>query len=36
MAGNNAWSTWTLQTKLTVGVGAVLAVMLVVGLNFFT
>ncbi|BDG05642.1 hypothetical protein AMOR_46380 [Anaeromyxobacter oryzae] len=36
MADSNGWRTWSLQTKLTVGVGLVLAVMLVAGFNFFT
>jgi hypothetical protein len=36
MAGNNGWRTWSGQTKLTVGVGLVLAVMLVAGMNIFT
>ena len=36
MAGNNGWSTWSLQTKLTVSVGLALAVALVAGFNIFT
>ena len=32
-AGSNNWRTWSLATKFTVGVGLVLATMLVVGLN---
>ncbi len=34
MSANNSWSTWSLGTKLTVGIGGVLAVVLVLVLNF--
>jgi hypothetical protein len=34
MAAVNSWSSWSLSTKLTVGVGGVLAAVLVVVLNF--
>jgi hypothetical protein len=36
MAGKNGWSTWSMQTKLTVSVGLFLAVVLVAGMNIFT
>jgi hypothetical protein len=35
MAGNNSWASWSLTTKLTVGVGLALAVALVAGFNIF-
>jgi hypothetical protein len=34
MATDNSWRSWSLTTKLTVGVGAVLAAVLVLVLNF--
>jgi hypothetical protein len=34
LADNGGWKNWTLSTKLTVGVGLVLAAALVVVLNF--
>jgi hypothetical protein len=34
MAGNNSWSTWSLGTKVAVGIGGVLAAALVLILNF--
>jgi len=34
MATDNSWRSWSLSTKLTVGIGAVLATVLVLALNF--
>ena len=34
MATPNTWHSWSLTTKLTVGIGAALAVALVLVLNF--
>jgi len=34
MATDNTWRSWSLSTKLTVGIGTALAVVLVLVLNF--